>query len=584
MGASHSRNAGEWHHHHHHHTLPNGDAHDDPQHERQRLVLNGQASVGNTTQTSSSILRPHDPIDLGDSDDGEHEIDLPYDMTPTTATGAAVSPESPRAVDRFEPIGHSPSESDSALHTDMSLALPPTPRSGAVADDIAASDGTADENKFHILLLMSDTGGGHRASAQALEAAFDAQYPGQVRISTVDFWTTVAGWPFHNFPAQYTFIAKRPILWKIVYIWAALRPTRALTEFVFSLFGHGSVRRYFENAQPDLVLSVHPLVNRLSLSVLQAMQPPAPPFVTVVTDLGDAHPTWFDQRADMVYVPSNPLRQIALEQGVRQEHIRLLGLPVRPAFWHAPPERQLLRAKLGMAQHIPAVLLVGGGDGVGGMAAIADAIALQIAEQAGAAAGQLVVVCGKNKSLLAKMRARSWPVPVILKGFVNNMSDWMSACDILCSKAGPGTIAEAWIRGLPIILTGFLPGQEEGNVTLVTESGSGEFHTRADDIARCAARWVVDAEERAAVANRARNLGRPNSTMEIAGDIWTLGQRCAKEREMFRRRLQSAPPQAQIPNGYIAMTRYYIGSAVRSVHRGFLWLFGRGDYQLARPN
>lgn len=564
MGASHSRNAGEW-----HHTLPNGDAHDDPQNERQRLVLS-EASVGNT---QTSIQRPHEPIDLGDSDDGENEIERQYDLT--------VGPESPRAVDRFEPVGGSPSESDSVLHTDMSLALPPTPRS--VADNIVDEE-TVDEHKFHILLLMSDTGGGHRASAQALEAAFDAQYRGQVRISTVDFWTTVAGWPFNNFPAQYTFIAKRPILWKIVYVWAALRPTRALTEFVFSLFGHGSVRRYFENAQPDLVLSVHPLVNRLTVSVLQSMQPPAPPFVTVVTDLGDAHPTWFDPRADMVYVPSNPLRQIALDQGVRQDNIRLLGLPTRPAFWHPPPERQLLRAKLGMAQHIPAVLLVGGGDGVGGMAAIADAIALQIAEQAGAAAGQLVVVCGKNKSLLAKMRARSWPVPVILKGFVNNMSDWMSACDILCSKAGPGTIAEAWIRGLPIILTGFLPGQEEGNVKLVTESGSGEFHTAAHDIAQCAARWVVDAEERAAVANRARSLGRPNSTREIAGDIWQLGQRCAKEREAFRRRLQSAPPQAQIPNGYIAMSRYYIGSAFRSVQRGFLWLFGRGDYQLARPN
>lgn len=81
-----------------------------------------------------------------------------------------------------------------------------------------------------------------------------------------------------------------------------------------------------------------------------------------------------------------------------------------------------------MAQHIPAVLFIGEADGVGGLLAIADAIAVKIADGAGAAAGQLVVVCGKNKSLLARMRAQSFPVPVISKGFVYNMR----------CKMGPG--------------------------------------------------------------------------------------------------------------------------------------------------
>lgn len=523
---------------------------DDRRLERQGLV-----------SSNASALRT-DRADLGHS----------YDEFPPS--------HSPRAVDDFELAP--PTESDSALHTDMSVIHISLPNTPTVADE------TPLQPPFHVLLLMSDTGGGHRASAQALEAAFDALYPSRVRVTIVDFWASIAGWPFHNFPAQYTFLAKRPLLWKFIYVWAAFWPTRALTELAFTLFSHARVRRYFQSTQPDLILSVHPLVNRLSLSVLSYIRSrystPTPPFVTVVTDLGDAHPTWFHPQADMVYVPSEPLRQLALENGVRSDCVRLLGLPIRPAFWHPPQERQLLRVKLGMAQHIPAVLLVGGGDGVGGLSAIADAIATKIAEGAGTAAGQLVVVCGKNKSLLSKMRARSWPVPVILKGFVNNMSDWMSACDILCSKAGPGTIAEAWIRGLPIILTGFLPGQEEGNVTLVTESGSGEFHTAPEDIAACAAKWVLDPEERAAVAEKARSLGRPSSTKEIASDIWQLGQQRLTERVAFQRRIQASQSAPQIPNGYIAMTRFYIGSAVRSVSRGVTSLFGRSDHLLERPH
>ena len=44
-------------------------------------------------------------------------------------------------------------------------------------------------------------------------------------------------------------------------------------------------------------------------------------------------------------------------------------------------------------------------------------------------------------------------------GFVTNMAEWMTASDVIVTKAGPGTIAEALICGLPIILNGFIPCQ-----------------------------------------------------------------------------------------------------------------------------
>eukprot|EP00737_Agarophyton_chilense_P002631 gb/GEZJ01003010.1/.p1 GENE.gb/GEZJ01003010.1/~~gb/GEZJ01003010.1/.p1 ORF type:complete len:485 (-),score=66.83 gb/GEZJ01003010.1/:589-1896(-) len=430
---------------------------------------------------------------------------------------------------------------------------------------------------------MSDTGGGHRASAQALDAAFDSLYPAQATITTVDFWTSVAGFPFHNFPRQYSYLAKHPWMWKFVFLWAAFPPTRWLTEAAFSLFCHAKVRRYFESVNPDLIISVHPLVNTLSLSALtsirRATRAPTPPFVTVVTDLGGAHPTWFDARSDMVYVPSEPLRHAAIEALVPEDRIRLFGLPIRPAFWQESRSTSQLRIDLGMALNIPAVLLVGGGDGIGGLHSIAIAMAARIAENCGSSAAQLVVVCGKNKSLLKRLKATSWPIPVILKGFVNNMSEWMSACDILCSKAGPGTIAEAWIRGLPIILTGYLPGQEEGNVTLVTESGSGEFHSQPEEIAECAAKWISDPELRAAIAERAKSLGRPKSCLEIAADVWEVGQQRQRERDAFRLRMLSSPSQ-HVPNGYIAMARFYIANGFRAIQRGLRHSFGYSSVEI----
>lgn len=46
----------------------------------------------------------------------------------------------------------------------------------------------------------------------------------------------------------------------------------------------------------------------------------------------------------------------------------------------------------------------------------------------------------------------------------------MGACDAIVTKAGPGTIAESLISGLPMVLNGFIPCQEAGNVPFVLDN------------------------------------------------------------------------------------------------------------------
>jgi len=520
---------------------------------------------------------------------GDESVNGSVNGDPGAIDVASTGDTSPRSVSRYPNVSpsstgrilRSGSSTSEILHGDISaLSLesntPANDPSGAAQQPNGAGSST-DSGTFRILMLMSETGGGHRASAQALEAAFEALHPGEIEITTVDFWVNVAGFPFNNFPRQYTYLAKRPLLWKFFYHWAQFPPTRWLTESAFSVFCFAKVRKYFERHSPDLIISVHPLVNTLSLSVLQYMaaihERPMPPYMVVVTDLGGAHPTWFDARSDLTYVPSDPLKSVALGLGLDVERVRLFGLPIRPTFWQENRSRSELRHELGMAQDIPAVLLVGGGDGVGGLGAIASAIATQIGKEVGSSGGQLIVVTGKNKKLLNQLQARSWPIPVVLKGFVNNMSEWMSACDIICSKAGPGTIAEAWIRGLPIIITGFLPGQEEGNVQLVTDSGSGEYHSKPEMIGKTAAKWVGDPELRGAIAGRARSLGRPKSSCQIAADIWNVGQSKLKDRQAWHRR-RSLNPTLRPHNGFIAMGRFYANALGRTIQRSAPAVFG----------
>jgi 1,2-diacylglycerol 3-beta-galactosyltransferase len=132
----------------------------------------------------------------------------------------------------------------------------------------------------------------------------------------------------------------------------------------------------------------------------------------------------------------------------------------------------------------------------------------------------MVIVCGRNRRLQTTLSNEPWTIPVQVHGFVNNMSDWMGASDCIVTKAGPGTIAESLIRELPILLSGYIPGQEEGNVPYVVENKVGVFASEPAAIAAQVARWF--GPERAALAQMAENakrLANPHSTENIVRDL-----------------------------------------------------------------
>jgi 1,2-diacylglycerol 3-beta-galactosyltransferase len=368
-----------------------------------------------------------------------------------------------------------------------------------------------------ILILMSDTGGGHRASAQALKAGFDELYPDRFKIEIIDFITDYLPWPFNQMPKAYPFLSNdAPWLWKLLYGGQTHGLSNGLAQV--SRFLVGAVDRAIDDHRPDLIISVHPLMQLVSMLAM-ARRPRRIPFVTVVTDLTTAHPLWFHPQVDAVYVASENTQALALKAGVLPTRIHLLGLPIRPAFARPPRPKADLRAELRMAPGLPAVLLIGGGEGIGPVEEIAAACNASLS-QGGKPAGQIVVVCGRNKTLQERLAARNWAVPVRINGFVDNMPDWMTACDCIVTKAGPGTIAEALICGLPIILSGFIPGQEEGNVPYVVEHGVGIYSEAPAEIAATVARWFgPERQHLHSMSARARALGHPHATFDIVKSI-----------------------------------------------------------------
>ncbi len=367
------------------------------------------------------------------------------------------------------------------------------------------------DGKKRIVILMSDTGGGHRSAAEAISDALAREFPDRYDVQILDGISQAAIFPFNHVPEWYL-----PFVTHAEFLWGAgfhstnrVSVIRSAQPLLYAMIGV-RLRRLLCELQPDLVVSVHPILTALGRRSLRRAGSSAP-FVVVVTDLFDAHGIWFDPGADLTLVATSGADAKARRRGIPDERIRVVGMPVSLQFLSRGRSKAEQRAHLGLDPDKTTVLLVGGGEGMGRLYDITRAIAdksLPI---------QLVVIAGRNKPLKAKLEASEWPIPVVVQGFVKNMPEWMRASDVLITKAGPGTIMEGLACGLPILLFGFLPGQEEGNVTFVEQSGVGVIRQEPEEIARTLSEWLAPGSDiLAQYSARARALARPGAALDIA--------------------------------------------------------------------
>lgn len=392
-----------------------------------------------------------------------------------------------------------------------------------------------------ILFLIADTGAGHRSAANAIHHAMRMlaespslssprlpvpggtgmmQRPGRPypndgwSAAIVDAFVECSRFPLRNSVFLYAPAIKHsPRLYGQFF-----RMTNTATRFQAATrlarpFLYQGLARLFLESQPDVVVSVHPLLNHISLQVLNDLDVRIP-FITVVTDLVSVHCSWIAPGVTACVVPTEAARHVALDAGVPSRRVHLLGMPIDPRFAQPPAvARETLRAELGLDPNRRTVLLVGGGEGAIGLAKAAVAVGHSDLDV------QMLVVTGRNQQLLAQLqRAQSgFRVPAHILGFVHNMPDLMHAADVIVTKAGPGTISEAMACELPIVLTGAIPGQEEGNVDFVLHNDVGILaRTPGAVVAALREILVPESPRLSALRDNVRRASRPEASFDIA--------------------------------------------------------------------
>jgi len=361
-----------------------------------------------------------------------------------------------------------------------------------------------------IVLLYNNAGGGHKSAALAIAQGIREVAGGKFDISLANAFDRLP-FPFDTAEKDYPRLVNygRPFYSFTFKATNGRRRVVALRK-AFEPITDEMAASIVSEHPADLYISCHPVYNQYMPEKIREMGSPAK-YMNVVTDLVTGHLFHYSPKVELCIVPTEGSREKAIEALVPPEKILVCGQPVWPDFQRRMGNREETRQALGLSNDLPVVLLMGGGEGMGRIGITAREIAFS------GLPIQLVIVCGKNTSLKRDLEFINPRVAAMrVLGFVNTMPELMGAADILVTKAGPGTICEGFIAGLPILLFDAVPGQEEGNVDYVVDNGAGAWCPNPFLVTRQLKHWLADEAVMAQMKAAALRLARPNSTIDIA--------------------------------------------------------------------
>jgi 1,2-diacylglycerol 3-beta-galactosyltransferase len=369
-----------------------------------------------------------------------------------------------------------------------------------------------------VLLFTIDAGGGHRAAARALAAAVEErQPPFELRVESfqqvllpLDVLRRATGLSLED---AYNLILRQhwnafmvPLL-RLMH--AGIRVRRPAIERTLAAWLRAQPR-------PAAVVSVFPNFNGIIRDAL-ARAHPGVPLVVVLTDFADFPPRfWIEPGIDRVVVASDEARRQALALGVAPAAIRQVsGMVLHPRFYRSAEvrSREQARAELGLGDGEFAVMLLFGGKGSPEMEPLTAAL-LALEPKL-----RVIAVCGENPRLHARLEPLEAQAGgrLLRFGFTDRVAELLAASDLLVTKPGPGSLAEAFHQRVPVVVTRnvhTIP-QERFNTDFVRERGLGRVvgHWRA--IPAAVARLHADPAEREAIRQRLGALPANRAIWEV---------------------------------------------------------------------
>lgn len=377
-------------------------------------------------------------------------------------------------------------------------------------------------NTPKVLILSSDTGGGHRSAAQAIAEGLQNFWHGDSTVVRTIKAVEESHHVTEKLVNLYNWVLRNRQHW-MKYLYWAVNKIRPETREFFHRRCIGYIRGQFDKWCPHVVVSVHPLTQHIVAKILRELHlSEQVPLVTVVTD--PCYGFWKGWACDDVslyLVANDEARRQLLDYGITPDRIKISGMPVDPKFCEVDEAAaQIARKAYGLDPDKFTIFLNAGWIGGGNIPQIFRELVR------GELDVQAIFLAGKNDSLRleAEQIAKHAKFPVKVIGYSDEIEKLMQSANVMISKLGGLTTFEAMACRLPIIAdatTKPMP-QEAGTVQLISDRGAGIMLKNSADIVPTIRNLIGDSRQYSDMKAATGGLTMPNSTDYIIREINAL--------------------------------------------------------------
>lgn len=363
-----------------------------------------------------------------------------------------------------------------------------------------------------VLVITLAFGSGHAKAASAIVQELARQAP-DAEVLVVDglagsrwIFRALYVWPY------WLMVRYAPQLWRRLFS-ARVRGMHRQTapSWAFRV-GCPAVFETLARFQPDVMVATEVAACEIAVGARRRGLTVAS-IVNVITD-HHAEPTWVQPEVDSYAVADAVVREQLIAWGATADRIVVSGIPTGAAFG-LTADPAATRARYGLHDDRPLVLLMGGGMGPTRMDRVADGLC------ASGRRMHIVAVTGHDRRArrrLADLRPTG-DATLTVHGWIDDVPALMQSASVLVTKPGGVTTAEAAVCGVPAVLFDPIPGLEEHNAAHVVEAGAGVLTHGSPQTVAAVLGLLDDEVARAGMANRMRAIGRPSSSATIAGAV-----------------------------------------------------------------
>ena len=327
---------------------------------------------------------------------------------------------------------------------------------------------------MNILLFYASYGSGHLSAATAIEQYIRENYPDAktLKIDCIEYINKSIN--KISTSAYKSIILKTPMLWGQVYKLLKNDTILDITQFS-NRFMAKKIFTLFEDFEPDLVISCHPLGGQIT-SFLKSHKKTNCKLATVMTDFA-SHKQWLIGKdyTDYFFVSNIEMKTSLISEGIYPNKIYVSGIPISPNFYKNYDKENIYKS-LNIEKNKKNIIFFGGGSlGLSSSSNI-QAILTSLL-QATDESHQIIIISGKNQKLyndFQKTINNTYHKSQIkLIDFTTELPELLPITSFVITKPGGLTITECISTNVPIILINPIPGQEKENAQYIADNKMG---------------------------------------------------------------------------------------------------------------